>query len=296
MMKRLKQLLRAKKSSTSPWATGTRIDWNCLEFYAPFEYEEEIYALKLKDIILDTYTNKEYQAVDMIRKNSRWGEESDFFIMQALDTDDQFALEHSIYGFEGNRYQKKYQFSIPDQYLKGYIDLENLFTPSVRAEIRKLTLPQQPGIYFFYDENHRLLYVNHAPSIRDRVYAHIATETRQDTFMIRQQFSLLSYMIWENEAERQAIAYFCRQQMQPEFPEGVEIASSFDSDYSVLKLDIRLRDLQKYIHIKNNDFNHQEWKRFDSYLRTIPEEMVQQIEHQVVAMLYEEMQKQIKSS
>jgi hypothetical protein len=74
------------------------------------------------------------------------------------------------------------------------------------------------GIYLFYNEDKRLMYLGKAGALRGRIAQHIkATGYSNHTEHIRHNFKYLSYMVVENPVERDMLEIYLINELKPLF-------------------------------------------------------------------------------
>lgn len=237
------------------WLKDIGIDGRKLDFYAPYEEEEDIYQFKIGDILRDTYTDHDYRAVAKIKKKSRWGEERDVFILKSLKTDDQFGLEHSVEGFGGLRYHKKYRLLFSPEDWAGYLPLSELLNPTARAKKDESILPAEPGLLFFYDQQYQLQYLEKTRNIKEAVYNYLASDEETAVHSIRHLFHFLCYIKRKESEERSALYYFFRRRLNPKWDQKSLIARQselgaipgLDRYKQILRFSLTVEDLLQHL-------------------------------------------------
>ena len=301
MIKLIRHLWEQKEDGRN-WLKDIGIDGRKLDFYAPYEEEEDIYHFKVGDILRDTYNDQDYRAVDKIKKKSRWGEERDVFILKSLKTDDQFGLEHSSEGFGGLRYHKKFRLLFSQDDWVGYLSLPELLNPTARANKDESVLPAIPGILFFYDQQYHLQYMEKTRNIKESVYNYLASEDKTAVHSIRHLFHFLCYIKREESEERSALYYFLRHRLKPKWdPKSLVTHQSeigaipeIDRYKQILRFSLTVEDLIQYLKERQSEssIDLKELKEMAQYIALMEEEgRVEELIEQVLKICLEKYQK-----
>lgn len=300
MIKLIRHLWEPKEDGQN-WLKDLGIDGKKLDFYAPYEDEEDIYHFKIGDILRDTYTDQDYRAVEKIKKKSRWGEERDVFILKSLKTDDQFGLEHSSEGFGGLRYHKKYRLLFSQEDWVGYVPLKELLNPITRANKEESVLPATPGILFFYDQEHQLQYMEKTRDIKESVYTCLASDDKTAVHSIRHLFHFLCYVKREDREERSALYYYFRNRLKPRWDQkSVTTQQSelgpipgMDRYQQILRFSLTVEDLLQYLHKRQLEasIEREEIEEMVQFMASMEKKHMEELIEQVLAICLNNYQK-----
>lgn len=292
MIKLIRHLWSHKEGDRN-WLDDMAIDEKILEFYAPYENESDIYSFKIGDVLRDTYTNQDYRAVDKIKKKSRWGEERDVFILKSLKSSDQFGLEHSPEGFGGLRYHKKYQILISPEDWVGYLPLQELFRPIVRAHKEEIVLPPQPGILFFYNQDYQLQYMEKTRNLKETASNYFVHDEETPVQAIRHLFHFLCYIKKGEDDERSALYYFLRNKLEPKWDQNTLVRHGskwdglpeFDRYKQIFRFSLTVEDLIKYFERKKleQSVDLEEIREIARYIESLKDpQQIEEIMDQVI--------------
>jgi len=99
------------------------------------------------------------------------------------------------------------------------------------------TFPKKPGIYFFKDKNHDVIYIGKARSLRDRVKSYFAPNTDTKVNNLLNETGDIEYILTGSEKEAVFLENNFIQQYQPKF----NLRLKDDKSFPYLKLSLRHR-------------------------------------------------------
>jgi excinuclease ABC subunit C len=106
---------------------------------------------------------------------------------------------------------------------------------SLKAKIN--TFPKKPGIYFFKDKSHEIIYIGKARSLRDRVKSYFASTTDTKVDNLLDETRDIEYILTGTEKEASFLENNFIQQYQPKF----NLRLKDDKSFPFLKLSLQDR-------------------------------------------------------